>query len=205
MSFFLSFLAGYLLGSIPFSYLLGKLRGVDLRKVGSGNIGATNLARICGKPFGILGFLLDAGKGVGGVLIGGLIASLFGGEEVLLKIFGGIGSIAGHIWTFILKFKGGKGVATSAGVFFGLAPLPLILSAGVWGFTFFLTGYVSLASILSSISLPLFMWVFHMHSTLIFLAIIISLLIIYRHRSNIQRLLKGKENRFPPLWKKLRF
>ena len=89
MSYFLSFLAGYLLGSLPFSYLLGKLRGVDLRKVGSGNIGATNLARTCGKPFGILGFLLDAGKGVGGVMIGGLIASLFGGEEVILKIFGG--------------------------------------------------------------------------------------------------------------------
>ena len=202
MKFLFPFLVGYILGGIPFSFLLGKLRGVDIRKIGSGNIGATNLARACGKGWGITGFLLDAGKGWVGVWIGGNIALLLGGSQVWGGILGGVGSILGHNWTPFLRFRGGKGVATSAGVFLGLAPLPLLLSVGVWMVIFFISGYVSLASILSGISLPLWMFYFGLPIPLKILGIITTLLIIYRHRENIRRLLQGKELKFYTLWKR---
>ena len=201
MRFIIVFISGYIIGSIPFSFLLGQMRGVDLRQVGSGNIGATNLSRACGKGWGIAGFILDLLKGTASVWVGYYLspANL---NPVVLGITGGIGSVVGHIWTFVLKFKGGKGVATSAGVFLGLAPVPLFSSAGVWILVFLVSGYVSLASILSAFSLPIWVYLLKRDPILLFLSIITFLLIVYRHRENIKRLISGKENRFSTLWKK---
>ena len=201
MKFIIVFISGYILGSIPFSFLLGKIRGVDLRKVGSGNIGATNLSRACGKGWGIAGFILDLLKGTMSVLVGYKLSS--GNlNPIILGITGGVGSIVGHNWTFFLRFKGGKGVATSAGVFLGLAPFPLLAAIGVWGAVFFISGYVSLASILSAFSLPFWVYLLKPDPILLILSIITFLLIIYRHRENIKRLMNGKENRFSTIWKR---
>ena len=161
MSLIIVILTGYILGSLPFSFWLGRLKGVDLRNIGSGNIGATNLARALGARWGLLAFLLDMGKGFIAVFLAGYISTFFTDNIVsvtLLQIIGGIASIIGHNWSIWLKFKGGKGVATSAGVFFGLAPIPLLLALAMWLVVFALFRYVSLASIISSISLPLYMW-----------------------------------------------
>ncbi len=204
MSYLLAILSGYILGSLPFSYWLGKIRGVDLRKVGSGNVGATNLARTVGKEWGIMGFLLDMGKGVTAVILARSIhAWLTPSLDLsLFQILGGISAICGHNWSFFLRFKGGKGVATSTGVFLGLAPVPLLYAAGVWVLILIISGYVSLASILASLSLPLWMWWMKSSPSLIILGGLISLLIIVRHRENIKRLIRGKENRFLYSWKK---
>ncbi len=200
MKYILAFILGYILGSVPFSFLLGKLKGVDLRKIGSGNIGATNLSRACGKGFGITGFILDVLKGFLAVLIGYKLSSNI--NPIIFGIVGGIGSIAGHNWTFFLKFKGGKGVATSSGVLLGLCPIPLILSTGVWIFVLLISGYVSLSSIIASFSLPIFIYFLKKDPILLVLSIIIFILILYRHRGNIKRLLKGEENRFKRIWER---
>ena len=202
MSVVLVILSGYILGSLPFSFWLGKLKGVDLQKVGSGNVGATNLARALGTSWGISAFILDMGKGFIAVLVAGYIAGRGGGSIIspsLLKILGGVSSIIGHNWTFLLSFKGGKGVATSTGVFLGLAPLSLLLAAGVWLIVLLFSQYISLASIIASISLPLWMWsrvVEKVDLSILIFAVITSILIIYRHRSNIKRLIRGEENRW---------
>ncbi len=199
MSLIIVILTGYILGSLPFSFWLGRLKGVDLRNIGSGNIGATNLARALGARWGLLAFLLDMGKGFIAVFLAGYISTFFTDNIVsvtLLQIIGGIASIIGHNWSIWLKFKGGKGVATSAGVFFGLAPIPLLLALAMWLVVFALFRYVSLASIISSISLPLYMWYKKVDSSIIIFGCIVCILIIIRHRPNIIRLIKGKENRF---------
>jgi len=199
MSLIISIILGYLLGSLPFSFWLGKLKGVDLRKIGSGNVGATNLARASGPLWGIIAFILDLSKGLVAVLLASYLGNLWGSSilsPTLLKIIAGISSIAGHNWTFILNFKGGKGVATSAGVFLGLAPLSLGLTVLVWLLIFAASRYVSLASLIASISLPLWMWGRGEPRELIIFSGVTCLLIIYRHRSNIKRLLKGEENRW---------
>ncbi len=202
MSLILVIITGYLLGSLPFSFWLGKFKGVDLRKVGSGNVGATNLARTVGAGWGVIGFAMDLGKGLIAVILAGHICNLFKTSALslsILKILGGISSIIGHNWSMWINFKGGKGVATSAGVFLGLAPISLLLSIGVWVVVFILFGYVSLASIISSISLPLWMWSGiggKVALPIIIFSCIVSILIIIRHRSNIVRLIKGKKIEF---------
>ena len=199
MSIILVILTSYILGSMPFSLWLGKLRGVDIRRVGSGNIGATNLARALGPRWGLLAFVLDAGKGFLAVFAAGYISSLFPDSTVslsLLKIIGGITAIFGHNWSMWIKFKGGKGVATSMGVFLGLAPIPLLFALAVWITIFVWSRYVSLASIIAAISLPLWMWYKKADLSIIIFGYITCILIIIRHRSNIKRLIQGKENRF---------
>ena len=199
MSLVISIILGYLLGALPFSFWLGKLKGVDLRKVGSGNIGATNLARALGPGWGILAFLLDMSKGLAAVLLAGYLGNVWSCGLLslpLLKIVAGISSIAGHNWTFLLHFKGGKGVATSAGVFLGLAPLSLGMAVLVWILIFAASRYVSLASLIASISLPLWMVWQNKPLELVIFSGIACILIIYRHRTNIKRLLKGEENRW---------
>ncbi len=202
MSLILVIIVGYLLGSLPFSFWLGTLMGVDIRKVGSGNIGATNLARAVGAKWGFLAFALDAGKGLLAVIAAGWVVTLLKDNSAslaLLKIMGGVASILGHNWSILLKFKGGKGVATSMGVFLGLAPVTLLIVLGIWVVVFISSGYVSLASIIAAISMPLLMWAGiggKVALPTIIFSCIVTVLIIIRHRSNIVRLVQGKENKF---------
>lgn len=191
-------LAGYLLGSIPSGYLWAKAKGVDIRSLGSGNIGATNVFRILGKTAGISVLLLDLLKGLGAVLIGSLLTARFGPEAApspTTAMLTGFAGILGHNYTCWLKFKGGKGIATSAGVLLGLMPAAFGMAVGVWLVFFAATRYVSVASIAAALSLPAAAWLSHQPQPLLYLATLMGVLAIWKHRSNIQRLLKGTENR----------
>ncbi len=197
-------LAAYLLGSIPTGYLVARSRGVDIRTVGSGNIGATNVLRILGKPAGILVLLVDALKGFIAARYVGWFAYkiLAGGAEEssttdeALKIIGGIAGILGHNYTCWLRFKGGKGMATSAGVTLALVPIAMAMSVVTFVIVCFTTRYVSLASISAAVVLPLAAWWPARSSrTMIGAAAVMGVLAIYKHRANIQRLMNGTENR----------
>lgn len=182
----LSFILGFIFGIIPFSYILGRIKKIDLRNVGSKNIGATNLGRALGPKYFLLGFLLDGLKGA----IPVLIATNFN----LLPAVSGIGAILGHIFNPLFNFKGGKGVSTTIGVTSGIVPLPFLMSIGVWLFFYFTTNIVSLASISFSIMLiitTLFLSKIQLAEKVLIL--IISLLIIFAHRSNIKRLITKTE------------
>jgi glycerol-3-phosphate acyltransferase PlsY len=194
-------LAAYLLGSIPTGYLVAKARGVDIRTVGSGNIGATNVFRILGKPAGIFVLLTDALKGFLACMV---VARL--GASVLetdpqsmmaerIRIAAGVAAILGHNYTSWLRFKGGKGIATSAGVLLALMPWPLLIILAVWLIVFFASKYVSLASILAAAALPFAVRWMHGSDELFGVAALLAALAIYKHKSNIQRLLNGTENR----------
>jgi len=153
-------IAAYLVGSLPFGFLLARTKGVDIRRLGSGNIGATNVFRTVSKPLGLLAFLLDFAKGLCGVLLlPWLTGQLLGQPELAgsraLALFGGIMTVVGHNWTCFLGFKGGKGVATSAGMLLALTPPAVGVGLALWLVTFFTTRYVSLASIAAAISLAL--------------------------------------------------
>lgn len=186
----------FLLGSIPTGYLVARSRGVDIRQHGSGNIGATNVFRTLGKPLGILVFVIDALKGFAAVwLAQHFVAGDWSG------IVAAVAGIAGHNYTPWLGFKGGKGIATSAGVLLALMPLAVLCIAIVWFAVFFATRYVSLASICASAALPLSvaaLWWTGLggNAPLLGFTIVISALAIWRHRSNIQRLRNGTESRF---------
>ena len=200
MTIALVFLTSYLVGSFPTSYVLGKaLKGIDIRDFGSGNVGATNTFRALGPGPGILVLLVDIAKGFIPVyLITPCIVSHFsaGGMDVTsLKILSGISAIAGHNWTVFLRFRGGKGVATSVGVLLGIAPKALGLSAVVWLIVAGSSRYVSLASIVSAVSLPVFMWLSGQDRATLVFGAAIAILIIARHHANIVRLVRGKENR----------
>jgi glycerol-3-phosphate acyltransferase PlsY len=213
--FILSACVGYFLGSIPFGLFVGKAKGVDIRQHGSGNIGATNVSRTLGKKWGILVFLLDMLKGLAAVLLVKLIySSFFGGatgdearaysEElvavgvpVYLGIVAAVFCILGHNFPVWLGFKGGKGVATSAGVLLGLMPIAGVVSFLVWLLFFYTTRYVSVASIIAAVSIPITVWVTERSfGGLFWFALVVAGLAIWRHRPNIQRLLAGTENRF---------
>lgn len=194
LEYFLSFLVGVLFGIIPFSYMLGKMRGVDLRKVGSGNIGATNLGRNLGLPFFILGFVLDALKGVVPVV---LSQSLFDSGT-----FAGAGAIVGHIFNPFFGFRGGKGVATTIGVALSLASKSFALSLGIWLLVYLTTMLVSLASLCFSVALPLFSFILQdgaLADRLLF--ILIAIIVVFAHRRNIERLIRGKEAK-TVLWRR---
>ena len=205
LSYIVTACVAYLLGSIPTGYLVAKSRGVDIRTVGSGNIGATNVFRILGKPAGIFVLLVDALKGfVSCVFVGPLVYRLLVGplpEESAaleyLKIVGAFMAIMGHNYTCWLKFKGGKGIATSAGAVLSLLPLAFAVSLGTWIVLFAATRYVSVASIGGAFILPFATWLIARGSPrMLVVAAIIGALAIYKHRSNIQRLLSGTESRF---------
>ena len=203
-SYLLTALAAYLLGSIPTGYLIARSRGIDIRTVGSGNIGATNVLRILGKPAGIFVLLVDALKGFVacsfvGVFVYGLLVGPVTKDSSLaeiLKITGGLFSILGHNYTCFLKFKGGKGIATSSGVALALLPVALGISITLWLVLLALTRYVSVASIAAAFILPFAAWWPGRSSrTMIIVATVIGALAIYKHRSNMQRLMNGTENR----------
>jgi acyl phosphate:glycerol-3-phosphate acyltransferase len=202
LSYVVTAIVAYLLGSIPTGYLVAKSRGIDIRTVGSGNIGATNVFRILGKPAGIFVLLVDALKGfvscyfVGPLVYGALVGPLDNAATAeFLKITGGFVAILGHNYTCWLRFKGGKGIATSAGVVLGLLPLALAFSLGTWIVLILATRYVSVASMGAALILPFAAWFAGSSQRMIIVAAIIGALAIYKHRSNIQRLRAGTENR----------
>lgn len=199
------FLVGsYLLGSIPFGYLAGRLAGTDIRQVGSYNIGATNVVRVLGKKYGYPVFVLDVLKGFGAVKISMLMAPGRPPEWNSAEIFGilaAISSVLGHLYPPWLKFKGGKGVATSAGALLALTPVATLIGVAVWIIVFWVTRYVSLASIIAAIVLPLVILVVRWHDhngvkPLVFSSACVAAVVVWRHRSNLSRLMRGTEPRF---------
>lgn len=197
-------LIGYFLGSIPTGYIVGRYYKIDIRKQGSGNIGATNVARVIGKGPGLFVFLCDFLKGFFAVrfalfvaIIDTNVLSKTDNYIVLSAIIAGIACILGHNYTCWLGFRGGKGVATTAGVLVGLIPEALLIGFLIWIIVFLLCNYVSLASICAACSLPFTSFFLNgIHSPLFYFAIIAALLGIVRHRSNIQRLIRGTEPKF---------
>ena len=204
----LGIIVSYLIGSIPTAYIFGWiLKGIDIRNFGSGNVGATNALRILGKGPGIMVLVLDILKGVVPVLfLGNFVmamakAEIAGIPDEMLRILLGLSCISGHNWTIFLRFKGGKGVATTLGVLLGLAVkvpgLKIVLGLVIltWTLMFILVRIVSLASVISSISLPIYMVLFKQPNFLILFSIILAIFIILRHRFNITRVLRGEERR----------
>lgn len=195
---------GYFLGSCPNGYLVSRGRGLDIREHGSGNIGATNVLRVLGKKWGYLVFALDALKGFAAVRIAFAIASAFlvgDPQREVIGIIGGLACILGHTFPVWLGFRGGKGVATSAGVLLGLMPLAVFSVLAVWLLLFQITRYVSVASIGAAVALPMFVFVYLRIGllagrTLLPFSALIAAVVVWRHRSNIQRLLRGEEQRF---------
>jgi len=185
--------ACYFLGSIPTGFLWAKARGIDIRKVGSGNIGATNVMRALGKGPGAAVLFLDAAKGFLPVVVAPCI--FLNIDHTALQITCCVFVIAGHNWTCWLKFKGGKGVSTSAGALLAFLPLPLLCALGVWGIVFTIWRYVSLGSICAAVTMPIATWLLAKDRTLFIFTVIVGAVIIYKHKSNIQRLLAGTENR----------
>jgi glycerol-3-phosphate acyltransferase PlsY len=188
-------LASYLLGAIPTSHLVSRtFAKIDLRQHGSGNLGATNLYRVLGWKYAIPVALFDMAKGAIPVL---LVAPQVSDSE-LFALACGIAAILGHVFSVFVGFKGGKGVATAAGVMLALTPLALAAAATVWGIVVLLTGYVSLGSIAAAAVLPLAVYLLEHPSTpeLLWVDALVAAGVILLHRRNIQRLLKGTENRF---------
>jgi glycerol-3-phosphate acyltransferase PlsY len=204
-------LLGYLIGSVNFAVLVAKKHGVDILKEGSGNPGATNVKRVLGKGPGNLVFALDALKGFVGAglptLIGYFIASqnlavVIPGDAFVHGVAGFVGTLLGHCFSCFLNFKGGKGVASTIGGLLVLLPVPILIGAALWVLVFALSRYVSLASIVLGVSLPLSCWLLPLCTKLTFgqpefwFAAAIALFNVWTHRSNIGRLLAGTENRF---------
>jgi glycerol-3-phosphate acyltransferase PlsY len=187
----------YLSGSIPFAAIAGKLRGVDLRKHGSGNLGATNVFRVLGWKIGVAVFLADALKGALPVFF--LPPRIVSARDpVLWAIACGIAAIAGHVRPLFLGLrKGGKGVATAAGVFFALAPIPMAITFAVFVGVVLGTGYVSLGSLISTIVLPALLLVtLGPRAPLFVVSTVVALFVFWTHRTNIARLRRGEEHRF---------
>ena len=186
---FFSLLLGYFLGSIPSGWLAGRwLKDIDLREIGSGSTGATNVLRHVGKGPALIVFLIDVGKGASAVLIARAL-----GLGDWIQVLAGLTALAGHIWPVWLGFKGGKAVATGLGLFLGLAWPVGLASFGVFLAVFSLSRYVSLASVLAAISLPLLMAAGTDSNANLVVALVAMLLVLWRHRSNIKRLINGTE------------
>jgi glycerol-3-phosphate acyltransferase PlsY len=196
-------LVGYLVGSVPFGYIAGRLAGVDIRKIGSSNVGATNVVRTLGKRFGYPVFLLDLLKGVAAVEMSILVFNHSSAQisRELCAIVGGACCVVGHLFPIWLGFKGGKGVATSGGVIFGLMPLVALVMAFVWIVVFQTTRYVSLASIAAVIAMPVaagaMLYFGKLHAPVLFyFSLCLAAVVVVRHRSNFSRLASGAEQRF---------
>ena len=188
-------LASYLLGAIPTSYLVSRaFAKIDLRQHGSGTLGATNLYRVLGWKYAIPVALFDIAKGAIPVLYFAPQVS----RSELFALACGVAAIVGHVFSVFVQFKGGKGVATAAGVMLGLTPIALAVAAAVWGVVLLLTGYVSLSSIAAAVVLPPAVFLLeHPRSPQLFWVVVgVAFGVIVLHRRNIQRLLKGTENRF---------
>ena len=197
MTYIWAFLTGYLLGSINFAVLVAKYKGLDLFSLGSGNPGATNVKRTMGAFWGNTVFLLDFSKGYLAVFLTQSILVLEGLNYDLLGILGLLGAILGHSFSIFLKFRGGKGVATTMGGLLALMPWVLVLGLIAWLIVFFSTRVVAMASIVFAISLPISFYFLHdLPDVRWIFCIVLAILIVVRHYSNIQRLLSGKEYDF---------
>jgi acyl phosphate:glycerol-3-phosphate acyltransferase len=216
LSLLIIIVLSYLIGSIPFGIIVAKMaKGIDIRNYGSGNIGSTNVSRIIGFKYGLIVQIFDILKGIIPTLV---IAKIFFSELpfqshilfddfTFVQIVAGVSAVAGHIWTAFAGFRGGKGMNTAVGVLIGLAPVDLLIAFGVFLIVVVSSGYISLGSIISAICFPLIMVIreniFKVgivgYSTLIIFAISLAVLIIYTHRTNIERLIAKKENRFNKL------
>jgi len=192
----------YLLGSIPFGLIVARSRGIDIRTVGSGNIGATNVLRSVGKSWGILTLFLDALKGLIPALIFPLLAEAAGeafaiNNYDILKVSCGCVAVLGHNFPIFLKFKGGKGIATTAGALIGIAPAALGIGLIAFALAFGISRMVSMGSIIAAATIPVAAWLLYIDQGLLIPIVltILGLLAIWRHRANIGRIIKGKENR----------
>lgn len=199
----LAIILSYFVGAIPIGYIFSRvLKGIDIRKYGSGNIGATNVFRVVSPPAGLVVLLLDMLKGLLPVVILGDMLS--GYDPVFIRILLGITAVCGHNWTIFLQFKGGKGIATTAGVLLGLSikvhslGIIALLCLLIWMAVVWTTGYVSLGSILAACAFPILMLVFGQPVKLVLFAAALGLFAIYRHKSNIYKLLRGEEHKIFP-------
>jgi len=197
-------LISYLLGSIPAGYLVGRIAGIDIRHAGSGNIGATNVTRVLGKRYGYPVFVVDFLKGLMAVSISILVEKRVQPVLVpteLLGIVAAISCVIGHSFPVWLSFKGGKGVATSMGALFGLVPFVALIGVAVWVITFEMTRYVSVASMTAALAVPVSILILIPlkqtgGAVLLYFSICLAALVIFRHRSNLSRLVRGTEPRF---------
>lgn len=199
---FIAIILSYLLGSLPTSYIMGRLlKGIDLREHGSGNVGATNTFRVLGPVPGIIVLLVDILKGLIAVLFISRLAMGTSFSAEWVKVLCGIAAISGHDWTIFLKFRGGRGVATSIGVFFALVPQAIGIALGAGLVVIALSRYVSLGSISGAILFPILVYLFYLFKEeplplpYLFSSLLASFLVIIKHIPNIKRLIKGKENR----------
>ena len=183
----------YVLGSIPTGFLFGLLSGVDVRQAGSGNVGATNVARVIGRRQGLLTLLADLAKGF-------IPSYLSVHLNFDLAVTSGVAFAAflGHLYPVFLKFQGGKGVATALGIFLSLAPMATLVVVFVFSFVAMVGRTVSLASLVAAVFAPVAFWFFSYPPLLVWLSLLIGLLIVFRHRTNIQRLISGAEPKFSP-------
>ena len=195
----------YLIGSIPTAFIFGKvMKGIDIREHGSGNVGATNAFRVLGKGPGTVVLILDIIKGIVPVVFvaGFLAPSVFG------RIMAAAAAVCGHNWTCFLNFKGGKGIATTLGVLIGLTVVipqarPAVFLCMIsWAVCFFISGIVSISSLVAAVLLPIFMLLFNAPTSIVILSVIFCIFIVFRHRPNIQRLLKGQESRVRMPWRR---
>jgi glycerol-3-phosphate acyltransferase PlsY len=200
----LAVIVSYLLGSIPTAYIFGRmLKRIDIRKHGSGNVGATNAFRILGKGPGTIVLLIDVLKGA---LVTSVIANFFHLNEPYYRVILGLVAVCGHNWTIFLNFKGGKGIATSLGVLLGLtisiaSIQPVVLYTLLsWILVFLLSGYVSLASIIASMVLPIMALFYPQPFAVVALSVILCVFVVFRHRPNISRLLQHKESKVKFPW-----
>jgi acyl phosphate:glycerol-3-phosphate acyltransferase len=197
--------AAYVIGSIPFSIYAGRiLSGIDIREHGSGNAGGTNVFRVLGWKAGIIVTCLDIIKGViaTSVISGFAFTSSAASIDIeLLKIFCGFSAIIGHIWTIFAGFRGGKGVATAAGMLIALYPMPMVIALSLFSLSLLLTKYVSLSSIIGAITIPVVLFFakrftgYNVSDLLYYFSFLIAILILFTHRTNIKRLFKGTENK----------
>jgi acyl phosphate:glycerol-3-phosphate acyltransferase len=190
MEVYLLLIFAYLLGSVPTGYILGSLAGVDVRKAGSGNVGATNVARVVGKRHGILTLVADIAKGFIPIAVAFSL-----GLTPTATAFVGIAAFLGHLYPVFLRFQGGKGVATALGVFLGLGPWATLVLMAIFVLVVLATRVVSLSSIVAAAFAPIVFWFFFHSPILTGTSLFIAVMIILRHRGNIQRLLLGTEPR----------
>lgn len=196
---FIAALTGYLIGSIPFAVIIAKICRVDIFSAGSGNPGATNVKRTCGKTAGNICFALDALKGfvAASITVWAPYLGVSFSDPQYLGYVGFVAAVAGHIFPIFMKFRGGKGVATAIGGFCALMFYAILIAAAVWVVVFYAKRYVSLASIALSATLPVAAgFLYGWNDVRFWVALAAGVFIIYRHRSNISRLIAGKENRF---------
>lgn len=211
------FVAAYLIGAVPFGYLVARAKGTDIRKHGSGNAGATNVGRVLGRRWGVLVFLLDAGKGAATTLTATWLVArsqagapdgpaAAWGQADLVLLGTSLCCLVGNVAPVFLRFRGGKGVATSLGIILGIYPyltLPGVVAFVVWAIVVKLSGYVSLGSIVAAAVMPpafvlfayVFSWGVWRHYPLLALCILAAVMVLFRHRANIGRLLAGKESK----------